>query len=137
MNCPYCTNEAKLVKGNVIYPHRTDLHNLNFWLCKPCDAYVGCHKETDKPLGRLANLELRKAKIQAHKTFDSLWKEGHLKREEAYKLISLRLGIKESECHIGMFDISTCKDVIFYSKQFLTDMNDIDRHLGCDGMKEK
>ena len=29
------------------------------YICKPCDAYVGVHKGTDKALGRLANKELR------------------------------------------------------------------------------
>lgn len=59
MICSYCNNEAKLVSGNVIYPHRPDLAYLRFWQCAPCAAYVGCHKGTTKPLGRIANAELR------------------------------------------------------------------------------
>ena len=43
VKCPYCDREPLLVKGDVIYPKRQDLVNNLYWLCKPCDAYVGCH----------------------------------------------------------------------------------------------
>lgn len=44
VKCDYCGNDAMLVSGRAIYPHRPDLFRLNFWQCAPCDAYVGCHK---------------------------------------------------------------------------------------------
>ena len=44
VTCPYCSRRAMLVTGQVIYPHRPDLHDLNFWLCDHCKAYVGTHK---------------------------------------------------------------------------------------------
>ena len=130
MNCDYCDSVAKLVIGKEIYPHRRDLHNKRFWQCKPCNAYVGCHPNTDKPLGRLANAELRQVKINAHSVFDTIWKSGEMSRTKAYKWLADKLNIKDSECHIGMFDIEKCKDVVFYSNQFMTDMNDIDRYFG-------
>jgi len=79
VTCPYCQSAAKLVGGRAIYPHRPDLAAKRFWQCKPCDAYVGCHEagngqgDGTKPLGRLANAELRKAKKDAHYAFDRLW----------------------------------------------------------------
>ena len=129
--CPYCENRAKLVTGKEIYPRRPDLYNKKFWQCKECDAYVGCHPNTDKPLGRLANAELRQVKMKAHAIFDPIWKKGDMKRTEAYKWLAAMLNIKYSECHIGMFNVKTCKDVIYYSNQFITDMKDLDRHLGA------
>src|SRR5436309_3529676 len=39
--CPYCGHFARLVGGDVIYPHRPDLSELWFWQCAPCDAHVG------------------------------------------------------------------------------------------------
>lgn len=50
LTCPYCGKPAQLVGGDVIYPHREDLHEKKFWLCTPCNAYVGCHRiqELDK-----------------------------------------------------------------------------------------
>lgn len=59
--CDYCGADAKLVTGDVIYPHRHDLRARRFWQCVPCDAYVGTHANSlnHHPLGRLANAELR------------------------------------------------------------------------------
>jgi hypothetical protein len=129
--CPYCNDNALLVTGKEIYPHRTDLYNKEFWQCKKCDAYVGCHPNTSKPLGRLANAELRQAKMKAHRAFDPLWKKGEMKRTEAYQWLADKLEIKVSDCHIGMFNIDMCKDVIYYSNQLKADLKDLDRHLGA------
>jgi len=109
--CNYCGNFSKLTSGAEIYPHRKDLKNLRFYSCSGCDAYVGTHKGTVKPLGRLANKELRKAKSAAHRAFDPLWKLKNMTRKEAYSWLAKELGIKKEDCHIGMFDVDTCKHV--------------------------
>lgn len=73
--CSYCNKPAELVTGKEIYPHRPDLYPKKFWRCRPCTAYVGCHKpnagygDGTRPLGRLANAELRAAKSAAHAAF--------------------------------------------------------------------
>jgi len=113
--CPYCGNFSRKVKGNEIYPHRKDLHKLTFYSCSSCDAYVGCHKGSSKPMGRLANKELRKAKGSAHRAFDQLWRLGDMKRKDAYKWLAETLGIDGKDCHIGMFDVETCDDVVMHS----------------------
>ncbi len=111
--CHYCGNETELVTGDVIYPHRNDLKNKKFYLCRPCSAYVGCHPNTDKPLGIVANAELRKAKSKAHAVFDPIWRNRKLmKRSEAYKWLAESLAIDRSECHIGMFNLDMCKRVV-------------------------
>lgn len=116
MICPYCNGKVELVSGNAIYPHRSDLHDKHFWLCAPCDAYVGCHDGTTKPLGRLANTELRQAKIAAHSVFDPLWQRvnGHrrMTRNAAYGWLADQLGVSRSECHIGMMDVDRCRLVV-------------------------
>ncbi len=109
--CPYCNKESDGVDGTAIYPHRPDLSHKWFYLCKPCDAYVGCHPNTKKSLGRLANAELRKWKSIAHKNFDPLWRDGHIKRKDAYKTLAVAMGLDEKDCHIGMFDVEQCKQV--------------------------
>lgn len=118
--CHYCGNETKLVTGNIIYPHRKDLKKKKFYLCLPCNAYVGCHANTDKPLGIVANATLRKYKGIAHATFDPIWRNRKLmKRSEAYKWLAKSLGIPRSECHIGMFNVDMCKKVVtVVNKQF-------------------
>ena len=121
VTCPYCQQPAQLVSGLIIYPHRLDLGRLKFWLCKPCKAYVGCHKNGDgtKPLGRLANAELRAAKSAAHLAFDPIWKTKIMIRTEAYYWLAKQLGIKPTQCHIGEFDIEQCKKVIMECNAFM------------------
>lgn len=116
--CPYCNKAAEFVNGETVYPHRKDLHSLNFWKCSSCSAYVGCHKRHpkynpngDKPLGRLANFELRTAKRVAHFHFDPLWHFSDMSRTEAYKWLARKLDIDPKDCHIGMFDLETCNKV--------------------------
>ena len=111
--CHYCGKDSKLVTGEAIYPHRKDLYHLNFYLCSDCNAYVGTHKGTLKPLGRLANAELRQAKVDAHAAFDPLWKGNRFaRRKDAYSWLAKQLGIPRYACHIGEFDVATCVHVI-------------------------
>lgn len=121
--CPYCGYESELVKGDKIYPHRKDLYDKNFYLCGADNAYVGCHGNSTKPLGRLADANLRKMKSAAHAAFDPLWKSGKISRSDAYRILSERLGIKREECHIGMFSPFQCQRVIILSKQLKEEYN--------------
>ena len=117
MKCPYCASSAEMVSGDVIYPHRPDLFDKNFWRCDPCGAYVGCHPvgpghDGTRPLGRLANAELRRAKQAAHAAFDPIWKNREMSRANAYRWLANRLAIPSADCHIGVFDIPQCKAVV-------------------------
>lgn len=118
IKCDYCGNPAKLVTGKEVYPHHPDLHRLNFWQCAPCGAFVGCHKKEGgngdgtKPLGRLANAELRAARKRAHAAFDPVWREGHMKRKQAYDWLAKELQIPAAQCHIGMMDLETCRRAV-------------------------
>lgn len=112
--CPYCKADAELVTGREIYPHRSDLFRLKFWRCKPCGAYTGTHKDSKRhaPKGRLANAELRKARIEAHTSFDPLWKDGGIyNRKEAYRWLRDTLGM-ERQPHIGFMDVEQCMRVV-------------------------
>lgn len=113
INCDYCSNPAAKVTGKEIYPHRPDLFNLIFWSCVPCDAWVGCHKNSNGvPLGRLANAELRKWKSKAHQAFDPLWKFNGKNRNECYQWLAKKMNIPVNKCHIGMFTVDQCKMVV-------------------------
>jgi len=112
--CPYCGGEALLVSGDKIYPHRTDLYCLRFYYCdnghEP--AFVGCHKGTVKPLGTLANAELRAIRSKAHVAFDILWKTRKMTRSKAYQWLAGSLGLDKKDCHIAMFDVNLCQKTI-------------------------
>jgi len=110
--CPYCNIKAKKVGGKVIYPRRPDLYHHKFYLCKKCGARVGINKVTGKPLGTLANYELRIDRMNAHKCFDKLWKSKKYSRSEAYEYLASAMGISTDKCHIGMFNSSQCEEVI-------------------------
>lgn len=112
VKCDYCDRAAKRVTGKTVYPHRPDLFAKPFWACMDCGAWVGCHPGTDNPLGRLANAALRKAKMAAHSAFDPLWRNGSMKRAEAYKWLAGQMGIAPQNCHIGMFDEDRCAAVV-------------------------
>jgi hypothetical protein len=131
MSAPVCDcgREAVLVGGAVIYPHRQDLYTKSFWQCAPCDAYVGCHPPAGKngkgghgdgtvPLGRLANAELRRWKSFAHRVFDPMWKDGEMRRKQAYRWLAQQLNIDFKDCHIGEFDVQTCKRVVEVCTRF-------------------
>lgn len=112
VSCDYCGGNAPLVTGRDVYPHRPDLYHKRFYKCYPCDALVGCHPGTTAPLGRLANAALRKAKMAAHAAFDPLWRNGAGRRSSRYRWLARQLGIRESLCHIGMFDLDMCARVV-------------------------
>lgn len=111
--CPYCDglpaelvlNSAFLYKGRNYGP---------VWFCRGCGAYVGTHANSKdhKPLGRLANAELRSWKAKAHAAFDPLWRSGVVTRPEAYGVLRQLMGKTEKDGHIGMFDVDECKLLI-------------------------
>src|SRR5690554_3718497 len=116
-NCPYCHKPAKLVTGKTIYPRIPRLHKKQYWQCAPCQAYVGCHGNGRKPLGRLANAVLRRRKMEAHSAFDPIWQDGWMTRSDAYKWLADQLGISRTECHIGEFDEELCRQVVLVSDE--------------------
>lgn len=94
--CPYCGKRAEFVDSAEVYHGRS--YGM-IYLCRPCDAYVGCHGngKGDSPKGRLANAELRRWKIAAH---------------NAYAWLAEQMGLPKEKTHIGMFDVAECQQVI-------------------------
>jgi len=121
--CPYCGDETLLVEDEEIY---NQSYGGMAFVCWPCGAWVGCHKGTDKALGRLANKELRAAKILAHDYFDKLWrrkqkeiKNKHIARSKAYKWLAKEMDIDKKHTHIGMFNVEQCEKVVLLCKPYI------------------
>lgn len=126
--CPYCGNKTVYIDSSIVY---NGISYGMIYACRPCDAYVGVHKGTNKALGRLANYELRQAKKEAHYYFDQIaktslinkiWKEyipnlGN--RNKAYLWLSKKMNIPKEHCHIGMFDVAECKKVVEICRTFV------------------
>jgi len=121
--CPYCGQPAMLIESGPRYRPEYG----PYWSCDPCDARVGVHRGTVRPLGRLANAELRAARIRAHAAFDPLWHRTHtayperrnnrntlkrIGRTRAYQWLAEHLGVAVSACHIGDFDVAQCARVV-------------------------
>lgn len=111
--CKYCKGPAEMVDSSVVYGRSYG----PIYLCSPCDAYVGCHKGTTKPLGEVADATTRSYRKLAHATFDPYWKEGLCPRKLAYKELAQKLGVKR--IHIGESDAETCKRIIEAAKEII------------------
>lgn len=117
VTCAECGERAKLVNGGVMYPHRPDLGDLLFYLCR-CGASVGTHKGTREPLGTPANARTKSARSAAHAAFDPLWKASDAKRngegnarKRGYRWLAGELQIPFEECHIGMMSAAVANRV--------------------------
>lgn len=120
--CPYCQAKTSFVDSSLIYNKSYGM----IYICFECDAYVGCHKGTDKAKGSLANRSLRRLRNQAHSWFDPLWRT-KMKRDNcsqsearnaAYEWLSEKLGIERDLTHIAMFDETQCRRVIEICQRF-------------------
>jgi len=121
--CQYCGRDAFLEDSIEAYGREL---GFQIFLCRPCEAWVGVHKGTNKPLGTLANKELRDWRKKAHAAFDPLWqKKLEIRRRQrgadykkvyargsGYKWLREQMGVPKSNCHIGMFTIEQCQQVI-------------------------
>lgn len=112
--CTYCGKEAEWVENKEIYG-RNYGKSYMCWLCRDCDAFVGCHNNTKRPLGTFANRELRSLRKQVHLYIDQFWKNGQLKRALVYSRISKELGF---QYHTGESTIETCKKVLALPSEF-------------------
>lgn len=122
ITCSYCKRPAERVTGKILYPHKKELYKKIFWRCSSCDASIGCKKDSDIPLGTLANAELRQLRMQAHHALDRIWKESLASRSYLYKLMSKDLNNSEP-LHIGFSNNEKCvvikqwaKDVYIWRK---------------------
>ena len=95
--CCGCLTEitARLSDGAEVYPHRTELASLPFWLCDRCHNYVGCHhksKDRTKPLGCIPTKDLRELRKKIHQVIDPIWQAAPAKRCVLYRHLGSVLG---------------------------------------------
>jgi ribosomal protein L37AE/L43A len=128
--CPYCGGEPEFVDSDAVYSRSYGM----IWLCQSCSAWVGVHKGTTKPLGRLADAFLRERKREAHHYFDNLWRQKMLinkvsksiARNSAYAWLSKQIGLHPNQCHIGMMNEAECYAVITVCKPYFRLLDHID-----------
>lgn len=113
--CDYCGQPAKLVDSSIVY---NGLHFGKIWHCAKCNAYVSTHKDSDEPMGTLANAELRQWRRKAHHAFDPLWRDKEKRtRRWAYEWLAQEMGLTKEQTHIAKFDVEQCKQVVNICKE--------------------
>lgn len=114
--CRYCGGVIRCVPGQKVYgdaaASRLKLRNEWFYQCQNCNARVGCHKGSKRPLGNVANEVLRLKRMETHQVFDACWKHHRMTRTAAYKWLSGKMGLPEEKTHIGGFEMDQCQQVI-------------------------
>lgn len=113
--CPYCGAEAKLRPASTVYKENTIDENAFLFVCDrypACDSYVNAHRDTKRPMGTLANSELRNRRILAHHALAKMWENGIMSKDQAYKWLQVKFGLSKDQAHIGMFSEYMCDRVI-------------------------
>ena len=113
--CRYCGGVIRLVPARMIYGLSTDrlgLSGENIYLCQNCNARVGCHKGTNRPLGNVANEVLRLKRRETHQVFDAFWQGNGMSRTKANKWLAAQMQLSEKDTHIGGFEMDQCQQVI-------------------------
>lgn len=113
--CRYCGGVIRLVPARSIYGASTERLSMDgeyIYQCQNCNARVGCHKGTARPLGNVANEVLRLKRRETHQVFDHFWQENGMTRTQAYKWLAGRMNLLEKNAHIGGFEMDQCQQVI-------------------------
>lgn len=111
--CVECQSwNVHMTTGAEIYPHRPDLHDLQYWRCE-CGAYIGCRKGSDySPNGRPAHGPTRKAREAAMALLEPIWIAAAARdsihtlhaRQRAYRWLAGELGVDEADGDINMMN---------------------------------
>ena len=118
IRCPYCGSTAILKDASYVYGSKSKGGKV--YVCSrypECNSYVGVHPGTNIAKGTLADKQLRFKRIQAHQTFDQIWKNHILSKSDAYRWIADKFCLTAKEAHIGEFDM--CEQLICESMKIL------------------
>ncbi len=121
IKCPYCGSRALLRPASVIYGGNAIDPTAPYYVCArfpACNSYVAAHRDTRLPMGTLADRDLRRKRIEAHKAFNRLWETGLMGKKQAYRWLQAKLGLPEQEAHIGRFSLFRCEEVIRLCETF-------------------
>lgn len=114
LTCNYCNGECEWVSNKEVYGKKYGKSHM-IWLCRDCDAYVGCHNNSKNPMGTLANRKLRQLRKDAKNLFISKCLNGNRQYNyDRYCEIASLLNKKMSKTHFAMFNEEDCQKIIHH-----------------------
>lgn len=115
VKCPYCGAHAMRRPASVVYGEAARVKEGYLYVCSrwpACDAYVSAHLKSGRPMGTLANGELRHKRILAHRALEGFRRHNHMEKWEAYRWLQAKLGLGQEQAHIAMFSEYRCGQVV-------------------------
>lgn len=91
--CPMCGEAARITATQ--YGPRASCCGLHSWGLKP-----------------LVDPDTRRARNAAHAAFDPLWQHRVFSRDEAYRRLSMAMGLSSPECHIAQMSVDQADRVV-------------------------
>ncbi len=135
MRCPYCGSTVIYRSADGIYNENNN--HVMLYVCSKypeCDSYVRVHEGTTRPVGTMANSDLRALRDKTHKQFDRLYKNGFMSKSDAYRWLADILHTTMSEAHIGFLDEKSCLMVMEKSNQMIEMQQARKRNLRKEGL---
>ena len=122
INCPYCGAPAICRPASTIHGACTWQKGSYLYLCSrwpACDSYVAAHKKDHRPMGSLANKNLRRKRIQAHQALEELRQDRHMEKWAIYLWLQGKLQMDPDKVHISMFSEEMCDRVTALCREAL------------------
>ena len=108
--CPYCKRPGVLRPAAYVYGDNNLDPEKYLYVCSgypSCDSYIGAHKKSMRPMGTMADSNLRNKRIEAHRALDAIWKNGYMTKHSTYIWLQNRLNLRE-RTHISGNFLITC-----------------------------
>jgi hypothetical protein len=116
--CDACSSPS------IIYTTEADVKGTNkrkwpyIWYCRNCKASVGCHPNTNLPLGYMASPYISHLRATLHAIIDPLWQSKLGTRKEIYSWIAKELCLSDEFCHIAQLSLTQLKIAIEFSTKY-------------------
>lgn len=89
--------------------------------CESCYARASMHRDTNLPMGTLANRQTRRSRSRCKQSFIAVVESGLMTKKAAYRSLSVIMGIEFSRCHFSMFNSSQCAHAKAICDKWLSD----------------
>lgn len=126
VTCPYCGAKAVLRPANTIYGKNRKSNGEHMYVCKnfpACDAYVTAHHASKKPMGSLANGDLRHKRKIAHIELNKFQHSSGMTKWAVYVWLATKMGLSSEETHIGKFSENQCEQAVRLCRQGVKQCN--------------